>query len=466
MAASLLAALAAAGCLTLSGGWFTDVTGGSGIPPLKYAEGANFRDLDGDGLPELFLPVVKGRDRLFKNLGGCRFRDITDASGIVEKGGIGAVFADFDGDGISDLYVVRGAYPYGLNILYRGLKGGGYKDISQEAVAGRKNGISASAADFDGDGRADIFVSNWGANTLYKNETKDGKIAFEDVAAKAGVYGEARNWGSVVSDLNGDGLPDVVVLRGGNGKGEGVAVYMNKGGGLFEDRTASSGISGVKWSMGAVSADFDGDGSFDLFICNYDGPDRLFLNDGKGVFRDATEGSGISSGHSVGAAAGCIDGDLLPDLVVGEFTGHVVIYKNLGGGRFQEVKSPAISSSAKNEGVALADIDNDGDNRLYRNDTQDGNFLKVRTTGGFKPGTVARLYKAGMAGERAGFLAVQEMHSVYGFCSQGPAEFLFRLPDKGPYDLSVVLPGGRSIERRGIMTGTIDINGTQGPSSR
>lgn len=466
----LLLALAPATALA-GGPWFTDVTETSGIPPLKYGEGVNFRDLDGDGLPELFLPCVKGRDRLYKNLGGFRFADVTDARGIKEKGGIGAVFADFDSDGRTDLYIVRGAYPYGINILYRQGNDGTFIDISEgSGAAGRKNGISAVAGDFEGKGNLDLFVSNWGTNTFYKN-SGSGRPLFTDATGASGLSEEGKSWGALISDFNCDGRPDIFVVRGGFGKPEDARLFVNTGNGSFRDTSKASGITGIGWSMGAVSADFNGDGFPDLFVTNYDGPDHLYLNDGNGQFTDITAVSGISSGHSIGASAGDIDGDLLPDLVVAGYSGPVRVYKNLGGGKFTEVKDSGLASSTKNEGVALADVDGkgsldlyvasyDGHNRLYRNNLGGKNFIKVRPVVKGRPavGAVARLYKSGGLGKRDSLLASQELQTTYGFCSQSPMELLFRLPDAGPYDIMVQFPGGAKNSRSAVNPGIIEIS--------
>jgi hypothetical protein len=457
--------------------WFTDVTRDSGIPSLRFGEGANFCDLDGDGLPELFAPVVKGRDRLFRNLGALRFREEALEKGLTESDGITGVFADFDRDGRADLLVVRGAYPYGENLLYLQDGQGIFRDRSLAAgISGKRNGISATAADFDGDGDLDLFVANWGTNVLYRNRAGDkhgpgasgDALRFTDATLDGGLAEEGRSWGALSSDFNGDGRPDLFVFRGGDGKGQGCRLYLNRGNGSFQDATASSGLGATGWAMGAVSADFDGDGDFDLFVTGYDGPDRLYLNDGTGRFSDATPSSGITSSRSVGAAAGCLDSDLLPDLVVAGFAGPVRVFRNLGGGRFSDVGPLAgLGPSKRNEGVALADADGDGDldlyatnydgeNRLYRNNENPTRFLKVRPLSDGSPavGAVVRLYRAGVQG--APLLAAAEVQTTYGYGSQSPPEIVFPLPDAGPFRLSVTLPGGGAREAE-VSGGTVTI---------
>jgi enediyne biosynthesis protein E4 len=443
---------------------FKDVTAASGIPALKYSEGVTVSDFDGDGLPELYLPDVKGPDKLYKNLGRLRFKDITKTSGISVSGGIGAVVFDLDGDGHKDIYVVRGAYPYGLNVLYMGLDGGGFTDVSQAAgVVNKKNGIAPSIGDYDLDGDPDIFIANWGPDTLYRNDSKPGRPAFDDVSEVSGIVAVGRSWSGVFSDFNGDANPDLFVARGGPGTDDTCRLYINHGGTLV-DETERSGLAGVS-GMGALSCDFDLDGDMDIFVTSFDGPDRLFINDGTGHFTDKTPGSGITSSKSVGAAAGDMDGDLLPDIAVAGFARPVHLYKNLGGGRFADVgKSCGIGRQKKNEGVALADLDGDGDldlyvanydghNALYRNGLNPKRYLRVRPVrfGREAVGAHIGLYRSGR------LIATSECQSGSGFCTQVPAEALFALPDDGPYDLRVVFPGGAPVEKKDVGPGDVVI---------
>jgi hypothetical protein len=308
-------------------------------------------------------------------------------------------------------------------------------------------------------------------SALYRNRSERGRIRFLDGTQDAGLSEEGRSWGALLTDLDGDGKADLVVLRGGAGRPEEPKVYVNRGDGTFADRSADSGVRGVTWSMGAVSADLDGDGDLDLFVGSYDGEDRLFRNDGNGRFTDVTPGSGIRSGRTVGVAAGPIDGDLLPDIVSAGFRGPVRVFRNLGGMKFGEVEASGIAPSVRNEGVVLADVDGDGDldlyvanydgeNRIYRNDLDDGRFLKVRLGAAGRPaaGAVARLYRAASPGGSGPLLATQELSAGHGFCSQGPAELLFRLPDAGPFDVRVSFPGGGVVERRGVSPGAVTLN--------
>lgn len=452
--------------------WFSDVTPKSGIPSLKYGEGVNIVDLDGDGLPEIFLPVPRAPSRLMHNLGGFRFEDVTEAKGLGAAGGIGAVVGDLNGDGRSDIYVVRGEHVPGNNGQYLQRADGTFADRSADlGAAGGRSGISALLLDADGDGATDLFVAGWGASFLYRNVGQAGAPLFVDVTASAGLEYAGKCWGAVSTDFNGDGRPDLVVACGARGIPEGVRLYRNRGDGSFENWTARSGVNGIPWALGVVSADLDGDGRFDLFMTNLDGSDRLYRNDGNGHFTEVTAASGIRSGKSVGAAAGDIDGDLLSDLVVAGFAGPVRIYKNLGGGRFSEISADTgLGPQTRNDGIALADMDGDGSldiyvtnfegrNRLYRNNVRGDRSLKLRFApgGASAIGAVARLFRGGGLGAPGSLLAIQELQTAYGVCSQGPMELIFHLPGTASFDLSVTYPDGTVITKAGVEPGVMTL---------
>jgi hypothetical protein len=467
--ASLLASAAAS---DMPAAWLSDATASSGIPSIKYGEGACFTFNGENGRADLFLPVVKGRNRMLRNRGDGRFAEIAGDAGAFGTGGIGALFADLDGDGRDELFVVRGAYPYGTNLLYAADADGKWREVSAEAgLAARRNGISTAMADVDGDGRLDIFVANWGRNTLYLNRSEPERLRFVDATDAAGLGEEGRSWSATFSDLDGDGHPDLVVARGGDGKSDGLKYYRNRGAGTFEDCTAAAGLGGLRWSMSVVAADLDGDGSFDLFVGGYDGPDRLFRNDGHGRFTDVTASSGIRSGHSVGGAAGDLDGDLLPEIASAGFSGPVRLFRNLGGMRFEELGARAgVGSRKRNEGIVFADVDGDGaldlyasnydgHNRLYRNTAGRVPALAVRPSvpGRTAVGSVARLYEAGRLGDPRALLSTMELQAGSGYCAQPPAEWLFRLPGGRPCDLRVTFPGGAVAERRNVGPGRVTI---------
>lgn len=428
---------------------FRDATAESSIPGLKHGEGVAARDLTGDGLPELYLGNVRGPDVLMLNLGEGKFRDISRERGIVGAETIGPMLADLDGDGIADIYLVRGAFPKGRNILQLAREQDFLPDSAAEAgISPPVNGIAAFPADFDRDGDLDIFVANWGGDRFFRNDSKPGAPKFTDIAEELGLTSPSRSWGAVWADFNGDGLPDLFVARGDVGGKGGSALYFNRGG-KFEK--APSKKFDRLWPMGAVATDFNGDGSADLFLPSWEGPSKLFTNDGKGAFTDATEGSGISVQVAVGASAGDMDGDLLPDLVVAGYKGPLKAFKNLGGGRFEDATAAwGFGEGKKNEGVLVADLTGDGKNdvyvaslsggRLYVNEDRSQKSLTVRLAG---PDAAVFASRVEFYDREGKMLAARHLTGSHGFCTQGPPEISVPVDGRKDFDIVVTFADGR-----------------------
>ena len=204
-------------------GRFVDVTDGSGLGDTGYGMGVAVGDVDGDGDPDVYVTNY-GRDALYRNDGDGTFTDVTRAAGIDNPAwGTSAVFFDADGDGDLDLYVAnyvaydpavvctdaagRPDYcgPAGFagvaDLLYRNDGGGAFTDVSRAAglggVAGK--GLGVVSADFDGDGRADLYVANDGeANRLWLNRgdgrSRTGPSPWGRRSTSWG--GPRRGWGS------------------------------------------------------------------------------------------------------------------------------------------------------------------------------------------------------------------------------------------------------------------------------
>ncbi len=389
------------------GPWFVDATPGSGIPSLRHGEGVNAVDVNCDGLTDLYLPCVRERGRLLLNREDV-FEDVTELVGFVEKGGVGAAVGDLNNDALPDIYVARGADPYvAPNLVYLQQQDGTFVDASSTlGVSEYLSGISVMLGDLTGNGYRDVFLPGWGNDLFFKNK---GHAKFFSVAKESGFTHDGRGWS-------------------------------------------------------ALTADFDNDGDFDLYVTGYGGKGKLFRNEGGARFTDVTKDSGLSAAKSVGATAGQIDNDLLQDIVVGGFGETVRVYKNLGNMKFAEVGELAgLQDFKRNEGLTLADLDNDGDldlyvsnvegnNRYYKNTLNSRDFLKIRF-GCIKiplEGTVARLSRDGQ------LLAVQHLAGVVGL-GQGPYEFLFRLPDDGLFDLELILPDGRKVEKKNLPPGVLQV---------
>src|SRR5216684_3441066 len=355
---------------------FVDVTEQSGIhfvhfdghTELEYimettGSGIGWLDFDQDGLMDLFIvqgsefpgtgkaqgayaprSVEKGNNpptsKLFKNLGGGRFRDVTSEVGLDHVGcGQGVAIGDIDNDGFPDLFLTCYGKP---NVLYHNVsdgKGGRrFEDITARAGLGdhpdwhdRPNFSTSSAfLDYNNDGRLDLFVCSY-------------------------VHVDLENYPSC-KDNRGkwDSCPPSAF------KGTRCILYRNNGDLTFTDVSKEAGIDvpNAK-ALGVVALDLDGDGLVDIFVANDSVPNFLFRNLGNGRF----ESLGPSSGCAVnlagnpqgymGVDADDLDGDGRPDIVVAN--GHVSkivdddgnpdntfrqqaqLYVNDGRGRFQHI---------------------------------------------------------------------------------------------------------------------------------
>jgi hypothetical protein len=252
--------------------------------------GVALGDVTGDGLPELVLTANQGGPRLYLNVGGFRFRDVTDAAGLVEhdRWTTGITLADVNGDGRLDIYVCHAGLRPGAaraNTLYinQGLHEG--VPIFREMAAAygiADTGYSTQAAffDYDGDGDLDLFLIRnsprpvstlpvrnlrttrhpLGGHELYRN---DGGH-FVNVSEQAGIYGPEIGFGLgiAVADLNRDGRPDVYVA---NDFFERDYLYINKGDGTFDEVLERALPVSSYFSMGVDIADVDNDGWPDIY---------------------------------------------------------------------------------------------------------------------------------------------------------------------------------------------------------
>jgi hypothetical protein len=406
---------------------FTDVTERSGLAEPGYGMGVAAGDYDGDGWVDLYV-TRWGTNRLLRNRGDGTFRDVTQESGTGdERWGTSATFADFDGDGRLDLAVAnyvkfswlehkvclskRGERGYCLPTsfrpepatLYRNRGDGTFEDVSERAglAAVPGNGLGILAADFDADGRLDLFVANdLVPNRLWLNR---GGLRFADEALYNGCAltadGRAEaSMGVDAGDADGDGDDDLFLTKF---DGETSTLYAGDGRGMFVDRTAGSGLGEPSFrytGFGARFLDYDNDGALDLVVTNgrvvfppgadlardpypMEEPSQLFQNLGAGTFRDASAEAGAELASPLvgrGLATGDVDNDGDADVLITGNSGPARLYVNRVGQRRAWMGLRLVEGDPPRDVPgALAIVVLDDGRRLRRRVGADGSYLSA-----------------------------------------------------------------------------------------
>lgn len=326
---------------------FTDVTAGSG---LKIADntgvgGTNphavaVEDFDGDGKPDIIIPTFgKPHVRYFRNLGNLKFADVTRGSGLesFEGDGTGAAVADFDRDGRLDVFIT--SLRKGASRLYRNKGNGTFEDVTLKAGVGVPVARSCAWSDIDGDGLPDLFVTNpAGGCYLFRNK---GDGTFENIAKKAGVELPGRHClGCAFGDVDGDGRDDLFVTCY---QSQVSALFQNLGNGTFKEITAEAGLSRKASSVGCIFADVFNRGRLDLYV---------------------TTDSWLSGANYTEAQLLQMKHTVEPNL----------LYENDGKGRFKALDVPGPGYKTLAHDAIFEDLDHDGLPDLYVGvDAESGN---------------------------------------------------------------------------------------------
>ena len=356
-------------------GTFTDVTRAAGLDIEMYGMGVAVGDYNNDVFPDILITCV-GQNRLFKNTGKGTFLDVTNSSGLGKRQAFStsALWFDYDRDGLLDLFVCNYVKWAAEHDVFCSLDGKHKSYCTPEAYVGqtcwlfhnRGNGtfedVTASSGifdssskslgiamfDYDQDGWPDLLVANdTQPNKLYRNQ-RNG--TFKDVALEAGIAfsadGKARaGMGVDVGDFENSGRQGVAITNFDN---EMIGLYQFDGKGNYSDIAVRSGVglpSKTTLGFGCVFTDCDLDGSLDLLAVNghiddtvrnvrnvgYAQPPQLFLNNGKGSFREV--GDEIGGGFSQpkvgrGLAIGDFDRDGDADILMTTNNGPAYLFRN------------------------------------------------------------------------------------------------------------------------------------------
>jgi len=305
-------------------GTFTRFAAGAPGNEAGSGHGCAWGDYDNDGFPDLFVANLLTTNMLYHNNGNGTFQKMTGAqAGPIASDFLGysvsATWADFDGDGNLDLFLANGALKDNIvDALYRNLGQGRFTNIAvASGISQALKSTQGTWADVDGDGRLDLFVTHHAnqGNYIYRN-IGDGTF---QVISNGNVLNERLNSvGSAWGDYDNDGLLDLfVVNRTLTGPLQRNVLYRNKGGGMFEKITTGDIVNDVGVFNSCAWIDYDNDGYLDLFVTNEGLKNRLYHNNGDGTFTSVTQGNIVTDiANSTGCAWGDYDNDGFLDLVV------------------------------------------------------------------------------------------------------------------------------------------------------
>ena len=450
----------------------------------KMGGGLSATDVNRDGNIDLYLVGGDGEpNALYLNDGDNSYSEVATAAGIdFVHLGSGPAFGDIDSDGDLDLFV--GAVEGDSVYLLRN-DSGTFTDVTATSglATSAANSISASFSDYDLDGDLDLFLAHWGNDQQADTETlwnNNGDGTFASASIPSGIAEQLiTQFGSqfvdwsfapMMSDIDRDGDPDILLAS----DFETSKIFLNNGDGTFTDITDRDVVIDRN-GMGSAAADYDNDGDMDWYVTSIFEPsapnspnpgNRLYRNDGSGVFADVTDAAGVAEGGwGWGVCMEDFDNDgdvdifhvngwwqLNPRDEIGSYEyadDPVRYFENQGNGTFIEAASEAgLIDTGQGRGVACFDSDRDGDLDIvitnnqdsdsvvfFRNELTDSNrYLTIKLNGnGLNTDAIGALIEI-TDGSRT---QIREIRASNHFVSQNPAEAHFGLGGATMVDMTI-----------------------------
>jgi hypothetical protein len=380
-------------------GTFTDVTRAAGLDIEMYGMGVAVGDYNNDGFPDILITCV-GQNRLFRNTGKGTFADVTKKSGLGGRQALStsALWCDYDRDGLLDLlvcnyvkwspdhdvfcsldgkhksYCTPEAYRGETSWLFHNRGDGTFEDVTAHSgiFDSSSKALGVAMLDYDHDGWPDLLVANdTQPNKLYRN-LQNG--TFRDLGMEAGIAlsseGKARaGMGVDTGDFTNSGTAGIAITNFDN---EMIGLYREMKKGVYEDVSTQSGVglpSKNSLGFGCAFCDVNLDGYLDLVVANghidetvrnirgnvgYAQPPQLFLNAGKGMFRDvASEAGGEFAQSKVGRGVACADfdrdGDV--DLLITTNNGPAYLYRNDQGAGNRSIRFQLVGTKSNRDAI-------------------------------------------------------------------------------------------------------------------
>jgi len=425
------------------------------------SNGACWGDFDNNGAPDLFVAngrrsptsTTNDKNQLFLNRGDGSFTEVTSGPVVTDDGNsTGCTCGDYDNDGDLDLYVTN----IGPNFLYANNGNATFTRITQgDIVTDNLASTAAAWGDFDRDGDLDLFVANAQdqGNLLYVN---NGNGSFAKADPSSSVVSERShatgcNW----VDYDGDGDPDLFVTNTDRQRN---FLYRNLGNGAFVKVTVGALVADDYSSRGASWGDYDNDGDLDVFVADSSSQSgNLYTNNGNGTFSKPGRGDLTKNLSSYVSSWGDLDNDSDVD-VAGP--GNEMFLNSISGSRvFWRLAGVNVSIDTSGRSLSWVDYDLDGQldvyiarhaaqNKLYRNEGGNNNWLKVRCRGtvsnrsGIGAKVLAKVVINGSA--QGGVWQLVEISAQTGHGGHGNLEAHFGLAEASTVDSLVVKwPSGR-----------------------